>query len=686
MAGDGLLILRGEEVAELLAQREAEIVETVRRAYRVHAAGQSSLPHSTFVRFPNDEVNRIIALPAFLGDGFGLAGVKWISSFPGNVQRGHNRATAVLVLNSTRTGEPEAIVEASIISAKRTAASAAAAAVALLAGSGSPSSVGLIGTGVINFEVARFLRAVLPGLGRFRLFDLDAERAGRCAAALRGELGADEVEIAPDAAAVLAGSPLVSIGTTAIRPYIEDLSPCPPGAVVLHISLRDLAPGAILAADNVVDDIDHVCRAETSIHLAEKLAGSRGFIRGTLADILDDRMPARGDPGQVTVFSPFGLGVLDLALGKLVLEAARAAGKGIYIEGFQPRPGGAARSGVGASPPPPLNRAPDREESAGDRSPRQKAGVRHLLSVRDLGTDDLLRLIEDSLAIARGEWSARRPLAGKVVGLYFRKTSTRTRTAFGVGAMKLGASTIAYGPNDLQINTGETVSDTARVLTNFLDILVVRTNEALQEMKELSAQNHMSVVNAMSDNEHPSQAIADLVALEEALGRLAGVHLLFLGEGNNTAASLALAAARIAGMRVTLVTPEGYGLPAQDLEDARRLAAQHGAAVEQHHDMSRLPAGVDAVYTTRWLTMGVSKADADWLSRFRPYAVTPEVMRRVSKPSGTILLHDLPAMRGYEVTDDVLDGPQSIAFRQAFHKLTSAMAILAWCGEPAEDR
>jgi ornithine carbamoyltransferase len=308
------------------------------------------------------------------------------------------------------------------------------------------------------------------------------------------------------------------------------------------------------------------------------------------------------------------------------------------------------------------------------------------LSVRDLETDDLLRLIEDSLAIARGEWSARRPLAGKVVGLYFRKTSTRTRTSFGVGAMKLGASTIAYGPNDLQINTGETVSDTARVLTNFLDILVVRTNEALQEMKELSAQNHMSVVNAMSDNEHPSQAIADLVALEEALGRLAGVHLLFLGEGNNSAVSLALAAARIAGMRVTLVTPEGYGLPAQDLEDARRLAAQHGAAVEQHHDMSRLPAAVDAVYTTRWLTMGVTKADADWLSRFRPYAVTPEVMRRVSKPSGTVFLHDLPAMRGYEVTDDVLDGPQSIAFRQAFHKLTSAMAILGWCGEPAEDR
>jgi ornithine carbamoyltransferase len=315
-----------------------------------------------------------------------------------------------------------------------------------------------------------------------------------------------------------------------------------------------------------------------------------------------------------------------------------------------------------------------------------KGRLRHLLSIRDLDRDEQLRLIEDSLAIARGGWSSRRPLAGKVVGLYFRKSSTRTRTSFAVGAMKLGASTMIYGPDDLQTNTGETMSDTGRVLANFIDILVVRTNDALQEMRQLAAQERMSVVNAMSANEHPSQAIADLAALKEALGSLSGVHLLFLGEGNNTAAALALAAARVADMRLTLVTPESYGLAAQDLDDARRLAVEHGAVIEQHHDMSRLPAGVDAVYTTRWLTMGVGKPDAAWLDRFRPYAVTQQVMRRVSKPSGTVFLHDLPAMRGYEVTDEVLDGPQSIAFRQAFHKLTSAMAVLAWCGEPAGER
>jgi ornithine carbamoyltransferase len=305
--------------------------------------------------------------------------------------------------------------------------------------------------------------------------------------------------------------------------------------------------------------------------------------------------------------------------------------------------------------------------------------VKHLLSILDLEGEDLLRLVSDSVAIARGDWSARKPLAERVVGIYFKKSSTRTRTSFTVGAMKLGASTISYGPNDLQIITGETLRDTARVLANYLDVLVIRTNETLAEMRELAAPGRMPVVNAMSDNEHPTQALADLSTLQEHFGRLSGLHVLYLGEGNNTAASLAFAMGKIRGMRLTLVTPESYGLPEGDLAEAKKLAAAHGAVVEQHHDMAGLPTGVDAVYTARWLTMGVKKKDEDWLDRFRPYTITPQVMARVSKPQGTVFLHDLPAMRGYEVVDEVLDGPQSIAFRQAFHKMTSAMSVLHWC-------
>jgi len=305
--------------------------------------------------------------------------------------------------------------------------------------------------------------------------------------------------------------------------------------------------------------------------------------------------------------------------------------------------------------------------------------VRHVLSVTDLGPDNLAHLVKESLSISAGEQKVKRPLQGKVVGIYFCGTSTRTRTAFTVGATHLGATTIAYGPNDLQIVTGETIEDTARVLANFLDVLVVRANQSLAELRALAKQNRMSIINAMSDNEHPTQAIADLVTLHEEFGRLDGLHVLYLGEGNNTAASLALAVAQTPGMSLTLVTPAGYGLDEGILKTARQLAAVHNAHIEHHHRIDELPTNVDAVYATRWQTMGVPKAELNWKKKFEPFRVTQALMDRVSKTVGTIFLHDLPAVRGEDVDDEVLDGPQSRAFRQARHKMTSAMAVLEWC-------
>lgn len=310
--------------------------------------------------------------------------------------------------------------------------------------------------------------------------------------------------------------------------------------------------------------------------------------------------------------------------------------------------------------------------------------VRHLLTLAELGERNLSRLVDDSLAFAAGRDGGAKPLAGKVVGVYFRGTSTRTRTAFTVGAMRLGAGVIAYGPHDLQIATGESIPDTARVLSGFLDALVIRTNDSFAEMRAFAAQDGMAVVNAMSENEHPTQAIADLVTIKEARGRLEGAHVLYLGEGNNSAAALALALALTPETRLTLVTPEGYGLPEADLEAAAALARTRGSAVEQQHRADRLPRGVDVVYTTRWQTMGVPKSDPRWREKFEPYRVTPELMAEVSKPAGTVFLHDLPAVRGEEVADEVLDGPQSLAFRQAQHKMTSAMAVLSWCVNAGE--
>jgi ornithine cyclodeaminase len=334
MHSNDVLILRGSEVEDLLAGREAEIMDAVGRAYVAHRRGQSSLPHSTFLRFPDDDLNRIIALPAYLGDGFGVAGMKWIASFPGNVKKGFARASAVLILNSAETGLPEAIVESSLISARRTAASAALAAQLLRKGK-ETGSAGLIGTGVINFETARFLSKAIPGIRRLALFDLDHERAGSFAGKLREMLGFT-VDVVDDPRELFRTCPLVAFATTAVKPHVSDLSDCLPGATILHTSLRDLTADVILAADNVVDDADHVSRASTSIHLAEQQTGNRDFIRCTIADLVTGEAPAKKSENQVTIVSPFGLGVLDLAVGQLARDRARETGRGTVIDNFLP--------------------------------------------------------------------------------------------------------------------------------------------------------------------------------------------------------------------------------------------------------------------------------------------------------------------------------------------------------------
>jgi ornithine carbamoyltransferase len=310
---------------------------------------------------------------------------------------------------------------------------------------------------------------------------------------------------------------------------------------------------------------------------------------------------------------------------------------------------------------------------------KEGMSVNHLLSLADLGPATLAWLVDRSLEFAAGRSNGRKPLAEKIVGIYFRGPSTRTRTSFTVGALKLGAQIVAYGPNDLQLATGETIGDTARILSGFLDALVIRTNGSIAEMRTLASGTGMAVINAMSENEHPTQAIADLATIKERFGRLWGIHVLYLGEGNNTATALALAVALTPGMKITFVTPENYGMPESLLEQAGQLARQRGSVIEYHHRMDRLPRNVDAVYTTRWQTMGLAQSEPNWRGKFLPYSVTTTVMAEVSNPNGAIFLHDLPAVRGEDVHEEVLDGPQSCAWRQAQHKMFSAMAILEWC-------
>jgi ornithine cyclodeaminase len=332
---DRILLVSGREIGALLEGREAEILSVVRRAYEAHARHQTALPFSTFLRFPADEKNRVIALPAYLGDSFNVAGIKWISSFPGNIERNMNRASAVIILNSPQTGRPEAIIEGSIISAKRTGASAALAA-QHVHNITSKTRLGLIGAGPINFEVLRFLLAAQPLLTNSLVFDLDETRAAQFAQKCALEFPHLTVENASRVEDVMGSCSLISIATNASKPHISSLAACQPGSTILHVSLRDLKPEIILECDNIVDDFDHVCRAQTSVHLAEQMVGERSFLRCTLGDILTGVAAPRRDADGIAVFSPFGLGILDLAVSSLVCDLASDRNAGTIVESFLP--------------------------------------------------------------------------------------------------------------------------------------------------------------------------------------------------------------------------------------------------------------------------------------------------------------------------------------------------------------
>jgi len=185
------------------------------------------------------------------------------------------------------------------------------------------------------------------------------------------------------------------------------------------------------------------------------------------------------------------------------------------------------------------------------------------------------------------------------------------------------------------------------------------------------------VVNALTEHEHPSQAVADLATMKEEFGSLAGRHILYIGEGNSTAVSLAHACLLTEGLRLTILSPPGYGLPVQARHGLEALGRPDGV-VQDEHAIDKIDLAADVIYTSRWQQMGVAKANPGWLAEFQPYRLGRSMVDRFGH-TDTIVMHDLPAVRGQEITDEVLDGPASRAFRQAFHKMTAAMAVLEWC-------
>ncbi|HKN99249.1 MAG TPA: 2,3-diaminopropionate biosynthesis protein SbnB [Pseudonocardiaceae bacterium] len=310
-------VIAGAQVHQALRGREPEITSLVERTYRLHAQGDSVNPPSYFLRFPDRPTARIIALPASIGGDIRVDGVKWISSFPENVAAGIPRASGVLILNDHDTGYPFACLETSIISATRTAALAALAADRLSAGRTRPTRVGFFGVGLI----ARYVHMFLTGTGwsfeETGVYDIAPESAAGFSGYL-AQAGAGPIRVHRRPEDLIRSSDLVVFATVAARPHVTELSWFDHNPLVLHVSLRDIAPEILLASANLVDDVDHCLKANTSPHLAEQLTGSRDFLLGTLADVLEGRVTVPA--GRPVLFSPFGLGVLDLAVGKYVYD------------------------------------------------------------------------------------------------------------------------------------------------------------------------------------------------------------------------------------------------------------------------------------------------------------------------------------------------------------------------------
>ncbi|MFE7181811.1 2,3-diaminopropionate biosynthesis protein SbnB [Streptomyces erythrochromogenes] len=331
-------VVPGAAVHRSLEGNRAEIIDLVEAAYRRHGQGGTVNPPSYFLRFPDRPTARIIALPASIAgtDGAegtdGVDGIKWISSFPTNLERDIPRASAVLLLNDPATGYPYACLEGSIISAVRTAASAAAAARRIAAQRGAaPRRIGFFGTGLIARFVQDYLAELDWDVDEYHVFDLSDTYAASFARQVLEPTGRP-VRVHDCAEDLVRSCDLIVFATTAATPHVSDPAWFSHNPLVLHVSLRDLGTDVILDSVNIVDDVEHVLKADTSVHLAEQATGNRDFLDGTLYDVLTGDVTVPAD--RPVVFSPFGLGILDLAVGADVHRRAVAAGEAVPIGGF----------------------------------------------------------------------------------------------------------------------------------------------------------------------------------------------------------------------------------------------------------------------------------------------------------------------------------------------------------------
>lgn len=299
---------------------------------------------------------------------------------------------------------------------------------------------------------------------------------------------------------------------------------------------------------------------------------------------------------------------------------------------------------------------------------------RSLISVADLSASEVKGLFDLAARVKAQPNEYRQHLAGKTLALIFQKSSTRTRVSFEVGMFQLGGQPLFLSGRDLQLGRGETIADTARVLSRYVDGIMARTFDH-QEVVDLARYASIPVVNGLTDDLHPCQALADFFTLREIFGELKGRRLAYVGDGNNVAHSLLLGAAKV-GMEIAVATPEGFEPSPQYLTQATEAAAEAGTRIEVVNDPAKAVSGAVAVYTDVWASMGQEESADRRRSAFEGYTVDVELMSRALPEA--VFLHCLPCHRGDEVTAEVADGPQSRIFDEAENRLHVQKAILLW--------
>jgi ornithine carbamoyltransferase len=303
------------------------------------------------------------------------------------------------------------------------------------------------------------------------------------------------------------------------------------------------------------------------------------------------------------------------------------------------------------------------------------APIKDLLRTSDLSKADIELLLETASKFAKNPLRAKKALAKRTVAIYMTKSSTRTRLASETAVAHLGGTPIFLRGDDLQIGRGETISDTAKIISGFCSALIVRTF-AQSDVDELGKYASIPVINALTDDDHPTQLLADWLTIREQFGKdIKNRKFVYVGDGNNVAAAWLIMGATM-GAHVVVATPGGKWAPKSSVvEQANKIAKQSGAKIEVVTDLKEAVTGASVVYTDVWMSMGDSEADrSEKIAALSPFAVTNDLMKLTAKDS--IFMHCLPAHRGEEVATDVIDGSKSVVWRQAFHRRTTIQALL----------